>query len=448
MLSVSTLIDKLNTLIVSGSLTELQLLQAFGAVDSLEQKGVVTVYYETDLPAASLNKGRFVYITSTGKYTFSNGTTWNINNILVKFDINAYAWGNNSLGQLGDNTIVSRSSPVSVLGGFTDWIQIADLGFGNVGIRANGTAWAWGYGGFGNLGDNTAVTRSSPVSVVGGFTDWVQVSAGNDFALGLRANGTAWAWGNGGAGRLGDGTAAIRSSPVSVVGGFTDWIQLSAAAFHSMGIRANGTAWAWGTNSFGRLGDNTSVSKSSPVSIVGGFTDWIQLSGGGNHALGIRANGTAWAWGRNSNGQLGNNAGLTLSISSPVSVVGGFTDWIQVSGGYTHSLGLRANGTAWAWGYNGVGIGRLGDNTTTTRSSPVSVVGGFTDWAQLSGGKYHSLGLRTNGTAWAWGTNTAGRLGDNSVLNRSSPVSIVGGFTNWIQVSSGPTAIHSTGILR
>ena len=124
MLAVSTLIDKLNTLIVSGSLTEIQLLQAFGAVDSLEQKGVATVSTELDLPTASLNKGRFIYITSTGKYTFSNGTTWNINNILVKLDTNAYAWGNNTYAQLGDNTAVSKSSPVSVVGGFTNWVQI------------------------------------------------------------------------------------------------------------------------------------------------------------------------------------------------------------------------------------------------------------------------------------------------------------------------------------
>ena len=444
MLSVSTLIDKLNTLIVSGSLTELQLLQAFGAVDSLEQKGVATVVSETDLPSASLNKGRFIYITSTGKYTFSNGTTWNINNILVKFDINAYAWGVNNNGQLGDNTAVAKSSPVSVLGGFADWVQITNMGFGSVGIRANGTAWAWGYNGSGNLGDNTLVTKSSPVSVVGGFTDWIQVSAGNAHALGLRANGTAWAWGNGTGGMLGDNTAVAKSSPVSVVGGYTDWVQVSGGGLHSLGLRANGTAWAWGTGSFGRLGDDTAVAKSSPVSVVGGFTDWVQLSAFSAHSLGVRANGTAWAWGLNTNGRLGDNT--IVSRSSPVSVVGGFTDWIQVSTAAYHSLGLRANGTAWAWGYGSTG--QLGDNTTVSKSSPVSVVGGFTDWVQLSGGKYHSLGLRTNGTAWAWGTNISGRLGDNTTVAKSSPVSIVGGFTNWIQVSSGPSATHSTGILR
>ena len=444
MLAVSTLIDKLNTLIVSGSLTEIQLLQAFGAVDSLEQKGVATVSTELDLPTASLNKGRFIYITSTGKYTFSNGTTWNINNILVKLDTNAYAWGNNTYAQLGDNTAVSKSSPVSVVGGFTDWVQLSGGSYHSLGVRANGTTWAWGRGQNGRLGDNTIATKSSPVSVVGGFTDWIQVSAGGEHSLGIRSNGTAWAWGINTSGRLGDNTIIAKSSPVSVVGGFTDWVQVSAGSSHSLGVRANGTAWGWGLGTTGRLGDNTIISKSSPVSVVGGFTDWVQVSAGDTHSLGVRANGIAYAWGAATTGRLGDNT--IISKSSPVSVVGGFTDWVQVSAGSSHSLGIRANGTAWAWGSGG--FGRLGDNTAVSKSSPVSVVGGFTDWVQVSAGSGFTLGLRANGTAWAWGTNTYGQLGDNTAVSKSSPVSVVGGFTNWVQIGLGAMANHSTGILR
>jgi len=122
------------------------------------------------------------------------------------------------------------------------------------------------------------------------------------------------------------------------VGGFTDWCQVSASR-SSLGVRQNGTAWGWGYNNPGPLGDNTSVSRSSPVSVVGGFTDWCQVSAGGNHSLAARQNGTAWAWGFNSNGQLGDNT--ATSRLSPVSVVGGFTDWCQVAAGSTHSLGIR-----------------------------------------------------------------------------------------------------------
>jgi hypothetical protein len=357
----------------------------------------------------------------------------------------AYAWGSNVTGQLGDNTTVSKSSPVSVVG-LTDWIQLNSGQQHVIGIRANGTAWGWGAGSAGQLGNNSTINTSSPVSVVGGFTDWVQLSAGQAHSLGLRANGTAWAWGLNNFGRLGDNTTINKSSPVSVVGGFTDWTQVSAGSNHSLGLRANGTAWAWGNNQLGKLGDDTTVQKSSPVSVAGGFTDWTQVSAGNQHSLGVRADGTAWAWGNGSNGRLGDNTIVTKS--SPVSVVGGFTNWTQVSAGETHSLGLRANGTAWGWG-NG-SLGKLGDGATVQKNSPVSVVGGFTDWTQVSAGSNHSLGLRANGTAWAWGIGSSGRLGDNTTVNKSSPVSVVGGFTDWIQVSAGgdesDAGAHSIGI--
>jgi alpha-tubulin suppressor-like RCC1 family protein len=305
-------------------------------------------------------------------------------------------------------------------------------------------AYAWGRNtGFfntaaGQLGDNTTVNKSSPVSVSGGFTDWVQMSAGGYHSLAVRANGTLWAWGLNSGGQLGDNTIVSKSSPVSVAGGFTDWIQVSGGLAHSLGVRANGTLWAWGDNAQGLLGDNTIVSRSSPVSVAGGFTNWVQVSGGRFHSLGVRANGTLWAWGNNGSGRLGDNT--VVSKSSPVSVVGGFTDWIQASAGVNHSLAVRANGTLWAWGSNG--SGQLGDNTIASKNSPVSVVGGFTDWVQASAG-YHSLGVRANGTLWAWGLNSGGQLGDNTTVSKRSPVSVVGGFTDWVQASASN---HNLGV--
>ena len=357
----------------------------------------------------------------------------------------AWAWGCNSLGQSGDNTTVNKSSPVSVVGGFTDWCQVSTTRTA-LAIRTNGTAWGWGRGYCGLLGNNSTVSTSSPVSVVGGFTDWCQVSAGHIHSLGVRTNGTAWAWGYNQFGKLGDNTIVQKSSPVSVVGGFTDWCQIGAGQRFSLAVRQNGTAWAWGRGFQGALGDNTTADKSSPVSVVGGFTDWCQVAAGYKHSVGVRTNGTAWAWGDGGNGQLGDNT--TGSASSPVSVVGGFTDWCQVSAGYFHALAVRTTGTAWAWGENL--CGKLGDNTTVNKSSPVSVVGGFTNWCQVSGGYRHSAGVRQSGTAWGWGAGTVGQLGDNnSGYNRSSPVSVVGGFTDWCQISAaGKSSNFSTLAIR
>jgi alpha-tubulin suppressor-like RCC1 family protein len=196
---------------------------------------------------------------------------------------------------------------------------------------------------------------------------------------------------------LGDGTTTDRRSPVSVVGGFTDWVQIATGSYHTAAVRANGSAWCWGDNFSGQLGDGTTTRRSSPVSVVGGFTNWVQISAGGasngEHTAAVRANGTAWAWGGNPTGELGD--GTTTARSSPVSVVGGFTDWVQISAGGDfngQTVAVRANGTAWGWGYNISGM--LGDGTTTSRRSPVSVVGGFTDWVQISAGGEHTAAIR------------------------------------------------------
>jgi alpha-tubulin suppressor-like RCC1 family protein len=407
------------------------------AIESLRMGQIRTVATFGDLPTAFENEGLLIFVESDERVYFSNGSFWI--NLILSVTTQAWSWGSGTIGRLGDGTTINRSLPVSVVGGFTDWCQVS-AGNHSLAVRIDGTAWAWGYNGsgnFGSLGDGTTINRSSPVSVVGGFTDWCQLSAGFAHSVGLRTNGTAWAWGCGGQltsgqGRLGDNSTISRSSPVSVVGGFTDWCQVSAGCEHSLGLRTNGTVWAWGSGGQGRLGTNETISRSSPVSVVGGFTDWCQVSAGCEHSLGLRTNGTVWAWGSGTRGRLGTNE--TINRSSPVSVVGGFTDWCQVSAGYEHSLGLRTNGTAWAWGAGS--NGRLGTNETLDRSSPVSVVGGFTDWCQVSAG-FHSLGLRTNGTVWAWGIGGSGRLGDGTTTNKSSPVSVIGGFTNWCQVSAG-----------
>jgi len=402
-----TLITKLQAAIndyVFGSTSVENVLSQSLSSWLLGEINIVTVNNVDELPTLELYDSTdaiLCFLLNLGIFAISSNKKWlTLDGRVLRDDtgnfysIN-YAWGCNIRGQLGNNSTIDRSSPVSVVSGFTDWCQVSAGQCHSVGIRFNGTAWAWGDGTYGKLGNNSTIIRSSPVLVAGGFTDWCQIAAGECFhTLAVRKNGTAWAWGNNGQGRLGDNNSVVinRSSPVSVAGGFTDWCQVSAGNLHSLGLRANGTAWAWGSGEFGELGTDTSgfgSSRSSPVSVVGGFTDWCQISAGGAQSLGLRSNGTAWAWGFNSNGRLGDNS--TINRSSPVSVVGGFTDWCQVSGGLSHNLGVRTNGTAWGWGFNGQG--QLGDNCTIQRSSPVSIVGGFADWGQVSAEGGHSLGI-------------------------------------------------------
>ena len=402
-----------------------------------------------DLVTDPLPSGTILFVESIGTLAMVVKRRWiSLDKTLVRDDTVSYtyAWGFNSSGQIGDGTTTSRSSPVIVVGGITNWKQVSAGSDHSLGVTTTGIAYGWGQSGDGQLGDDTTSNRSSPVTVVGGITNWSQVSAGGSHSLGVTTTGIAYAWGLGTSGQIGDDTTSNRSSPVTVVGGITNWKQVSAGNLDSLGVTSTGIAYGWGSNGFGNIGDGTATSRLSPVTVVGGITNWSQVSAGGDHSLGVTSTGIAYAWGLNTDGQLGDNTGTTRS--SPVTVVGGITNWRQLDAGSQHRLGVIATGIAYGWGNNSTG--RLGDNTTTSRSSPVTVVGGITNWSQVSAGgltsslNRHSLGLTSSGTAYAWGSNIVGQLGDGTTSNRSSPVTVVGSITNWSQVSAGGD--HSLGV--
>ena len=440
-----TIQDDINAFGPANTAADLLLLAAETANQTTDRiVSVATVDDLPDLLQDTVILGSVFFVDSLKIPVIAQCYCWSgLDNTVVRIDFSdcALTWGSNYQGRLGDNTVTNRSSPVSVVGGFSDWCEISAGGCHTAAVRTSGSAWSWGANAFGRLGDNTTTSRSSPVSVVGGFSDWCQISVG-DHTAAVRTSGSAWAWGCNGTGQLGDNTITSRSSPVSVVGGFSDWCQVSAAEAHIGAVRTGGSAWAWGFNATGQLGDNTVTNRSSPVSVVGGFSDWCQVSAASIHTAAVRTGGSAWAWGSNGQGRLGDNT--ATNRSSPVSVVGGFSDWCQISAGFSHTAAVRTGGSAWSWGWNN--SGQLGDYTTTSRSSPVSVVGGFTNWCQVSAGYAHTAAVRFNSTAWAWGGNTCGRLGDNTTTNRSSPVSIVGGFTTWCQISAG--CCHTAAIIQ
>ena len=416
------------------------------AIEKLQAGTVSVVSTTASLPAAASSLTGEVYLVENDDDLYVNiGSQWNsLNNELLSL---AYGWGDNGQGRLGDNTALNKSSPVTVVGGITNWSQVSAGDAHSLGVTSTGIAYAWGSNTYGRLGDETITNRLSPVTVVGGITNWSQVSAGDAHSLGLTSTGIAYGWGLNGYGRLGDGTTTSRRSPVSVIGGITNWSQVSAGNAHSLGVTATGIAYGWGLNSSGQLGNGTTTNISSPVTVIGGITNWSQVSAGYNFSLGLTSTGIAYAWGAGGGaggfGQLGD--GTTTFRSSPVSVIGNITNWSQVSAGFSHSLGLTSTGIAYGWGGNA--FGQLGDGTTINRSSPVTVVGGITNWSRVSAGgrtansDSHSLGLTTTGIAYGWGRNTSGSLGDETTTQKSSPVTVVGGITNWSQVSAG--GIHS-----
>ena len=379
----------------------------------------------------------------------SNGTDLGDNLVPIEYLIDRYPeladtfrfaglwlWGRNNYGQLGDNTATNRSSPIQTISSGANWKFIASGGLHTAGIKTDGTLWLWGANpvasGFGGpLGDNTGTNRSSPVQTVSGGTNWKQVDCGEYSTIAIKTDGTLWTWGYNGYGQLGDNTVANnKSSPVQTISGGTNWKQCSLGRYFAAAIKTDGTLWLWGSNAYGQLGTNDITNYSSPVQTVSGGSNWKLVSAGRHHAAAIKTDGTLWTWGFNQSGQLGDNS--TADKSSPVQTISGGTNWKQIVCAYTHTAAIKNDGTLWTWG--AADYGALGDNTITSKSSPVQTVSGGTNWKQVSGGWNNTSAIKTDGTLWLWGRNDYGALGDNSTTRSSSPVQTVSGGTNWIQV--------------
>ena len=304
-----------------------------------------------------------------------------------------------------------------------------------LGIRSNGTLWGWGINTYGNVGDASTGTRRSPVQV-GALTTWRQVSAGTDHAVGTRTDGTLWAWGRNNNGQIGQGsTTTPQYTFPAQIGADTDWAWVVAGANHCVAVKTTGTLWAWGLNTSSQLGDGTTTLRSAPVQI-GTLTTWgqtgAQLHAGADFTLAIRTDGTLWAWGLNTNGQLGDAS--TTTRNAPVQI-GAATTWSRVTACSSASAALRSDGTLWTWGLNT--SGQLGDGSLVQRTSPAQL-GSDTTWHLISGGGSHFLARRSDGSLWSWGLNTVGQLGQAfAEISTGNVPQRVGASTDWQAIAAG-----------
>jgi len=343
----------------------------------------------------------------------------------------AYCWGLNGFGQLGDNTVTQRRSPVAVHQ--PAGVRFASLSAGSshtCGLTSAGQAYCWGYDGQGQVGDDgSGVNRLTPVAVQqpAGVT-FASVHVGDAHGCGLTAGGQAYCWGRNNDGEVGDGTSGTsRLRPVAVQqpAGVT-FASLSAGGSHNCGLTSAGQAYCWGRNDSGQLGDSTRRQRNAPVAVQQpeGVT-FTALTAGGYHTCGLTSAGQAYCWGSNGFGGLGDGTSGTdrltpVAVQQPAGVA-----FASLRAGGFHTCGLTSAGQAYCWGYNT--FGGLGDETTTQRNAPVPVhqPSGVT-FISVAPSGYHTCGASTAGPAYCWGSNADGQLGDGTLVSHPAPVFVAG----------------------
>jgi alpha-tubulin suppressor-like RCC1 family protein len=309
-------------------------------------------------------------------------------------------------------------------------------GYWSAALRDDGTIWTWGSNAAANLGISNLIFRRRPLQM-GLDSDWAELAApktGASFAA-IKADGRMFTWGLNTSGQLGDGNAPVASRIPILVNAETNWSKVASGGNHMIALKNDGSLWAWGLNSSGQLGDGTTVAKSIPTQI-GTATDWVQVSAGSASSYAVKSDGSLWAWGSNSGGRLGD--GTTTARTAPVRI-GLQTDWVSVDGGTDHAFAIKQDGALWGWGTNT--NGQIGNGTTNNVLQPAQFMPG-TSWQTFYAGRQNSMAIKNDGTLWAWGLNSRGQLGDGTTTTRLSPVQI-GIETDW---KTAACSDHSLGI--
>jgi alpha-tubulin suppressor-like RCC1 family protein len=353
----------------------------------------------------------------------------------------AYCWGDNSDGELGNGSTVSSSVPVAVvtsgvLAGVT-LTQVTAGFFFTCALSTTGAVYCWGFNADGELGNNSTTNSSVPVAVTtSGVLSGVtvtQITADSGYnACAVGSTGAAYCWGKNNDGQLGNNTLTSSSVPVAVstsgvLSGKT-LTQVTAGNDLTCALDSTGLAYCWGDNTRGQLGNNSTTNSPVPVAVtatgaLSGVT-LTQISAGNAFACALGSTGAAYCWGYNASGQLGNSSTTSSSVPVAVTTTGvlsGVT-LTQVTPGVSFTCALGSTGAAYCWGLNG--NGQLGNNSTTTSSTPVAVIASGLTLTQVSAGNTATCALASTGAAYCWGSNSSGQLGNNSTTQSLVPVSV------------------------
>jgi alpha-tubulin suppressor-like RCC1 family protein len=330
-----------------------------------DYKGQLGFDSATDVSAAKK-------ITFTGVQNIAAIAAGERFSLALKTDGSIWSFGLNDTSQLGNGSWSNSTTPSGVTMTLGSAIEIAAGNYHGLAIKTDGTLWAWGLNDRGQAGKPVATDIVLPVPAqVSGFTNASKISAGSNHSLVLKGDGTVWAFGYNGDGQLGNGNRTDSAIPVQVQGegglGFLTGVSaVACGSQHNLALKIDGTVASWGSNNYGALGDrmNSGWSSAVPVAVYG-LSGITAVAAGPNYGLALKSDRTVWAWGQNNFGQLGN--GTALDSNFPVKVPS-LSDIASIHAGDSFAFAVKTDGTVWAWG-NGE-FGQLGNGRIAFQYSP------------------------------------------------------------------------------
>lgn len=327
-------------------------------------------------------------------------------------------------------------------------------------VKSDGTVWTWGYNGNGQLGAGTVGAYVTAPVQLAGLSNMVTATGGGYHSIAAKQDGTVWAWGYNGNGRLGDSTTVQKTAPVQIAG-LTNVVEVVAGDAHTLALKSDGTVWAWGYNFFGQLGAGSFdfTDRNTPVQVTG-LTNVIAIAAGGKGSMALKADGTVWVWGMYklnmkpyviSDTDWTNTGGASgpyqvPGLSNVIAIAAGGTATTSVAADVL--LALTDDGNFYAWGsndYGELGQGAVGYTNAKALPTLVSALVGKTILNMATSG-YHVVALADDGQQWAWGLGYSGQLGDGMSGNEPGqsyahfsalPIASATGLTNLLDVAIG-----------
>lgn len=329
-------------------------------------------------------------------------------------------WGTNDIGQLGDDTYIARSAPVTVSGLASGTQAIAAGQYHACALTSGGGVKCWGVSWNGQLGNGSLGTSKIPVEVSGLASGVQAITTGYSHTCALLSGGGVQCWGANNNGQLGDGTTTQRTTPVEVSGLTSGAQAIAASGNHTCVLLSGGGVKCWGANNNGQLGDGTTTQRNTPVEVSGLGSGMQAIAAGGSHTCAVTSSGGVKCWGENGFGQLGD--GTSTDRSTPVDVSELASGILAINLGANHSCALTNGGGIKCWGSNY--FGQLGDGSLINRYIPVEVSGLTSGGQAIAAGMNHTCAVLSGGEIWCWGANWYGQLGNGSLTRRSIPVDV------------------------